>query len=520
VGDYLTGDSHQGDCSPGQSTRDTIGRRGRPALANLPSSSPSCAVLKPPATLPAEGRNSPWRPGFLSFGCVLLLYLVIGWKTSRNPYQHQFLSWYTSVVWTLPFLTSALGLTGVLVTARRVRGGRLITETPAAVTDLLLVVVPSIGREDTCPALERVLTSFGRHLPCLFPSMRVDLVVEEDCVASERISRLAAAHEATEVRVVSIPREYQTPAGTRFKARANHYAHELRIAQGEARENVWVLHMDDDTAVGADTAQALARFIGAHGAAGKEARHLAQGVLSFPRELSANRLIWLADAVRPGCDISIFAATTGLGSPRAGLHGELLLVRASVEASIGWDFGASAIVEDAQFALEFCARYPGSSDWIEGRSYGAPPATLADFLRQRERWFWGLLRLATDRATPLRGRLVLLQAVAVWMCAPLQHPVLVIGLGLMLHETSTGPVSVAIVPLWSVNFAFLFWLYWEGLKVNASASARTGRLWWEPVTLVLLLPVFSLWEGLGVARGMLKFISRRDMTFTVIAKPA
>ena len=132
MGDYLTGDSHQGDCSPGQSTRDTIGRRGRPALANLPSSSPSCAVLKPPATLPAEGRNSPWRPGFLSFGCVLLLYLVIGWKTSRNPYQHQFLSWYTSVVWTLPFLTSALGLTGVLVTARRVRGGRLITETPAA----------------------------------------------------------------------------------------------------------------------------------------------------------------------------------------------------------------------------------------------------------------------------------------------------------------------------------------------------------------------------------------------------
>ena len=47
------------------------------------------------------------------------------------------------------------------------------------------------------------------------------------------------------------------------------------------------------------------------------------------------RLLWLADAVRPASDVSVFAISTGRGTPRAGLHGELLLVRASVEATIG-----------------------------------------------------------------------------------------------------------------------------------------------------------------------------------------
>ena len=76
-----------------------------------------------------------------------------------------------------------------------------------------------------------------------------------------------------------------------------------------------------------------------------------------------------------------FSAWTGSGTPRAGVHGELLLVRASIEARIGWDFGPRSLVEDAQFALIFSARYPGRSAWFCGRCYGASPASLRDFFR-------------------------------------------------------------------------------------------------------------------------------------------
>jgi beta-1,4-mannosyltransferase len=464
----------------------------------------------------ARGRR-PGRPGLLSFVVVFAVYACLAFRAWDGEDAFGPLNWYTSLFWSLPALSSSIGLVGVVSNARRRRFDAAAQKAPERVKDLLIVVVPTVARLDNLVALERVVLSFLHHLPARFADVRVDVVIEDGCAGSGAVTRLAA-HPM--VRVMTVPRHYTTARGTRFKARANHYAHELRARDGEAKDDVWVLHMDDDTAVGPDTAVALASFITHQARAGIDACHLAQGVLAFPRELAARRILWLADAVRPGCDLSLFAATTGRGSPRIGLHGELLLVRASVEAEIGWDFGPSAIVEDAQFALEFCARYPGRSDWFTGRSYGAPPANVRDFLRQRERWSWGLLTLVTDPRVPYGRRALLLSMVAVWTAAPLQHPVVPLVLAAVLADASTSPVSPLIIPLWSLNIAFCVWLYWEGLKVNADASARGRRAWWEPVALIVLLPLFTLWEATGVARGLTKFLRGRDKAFTVITKSA
>jgi hypothetical protein len=42
----------------------------------------------------------------------------------------------------------------------------------------------------------------------------------------------------------------------------------------------------------------------------------------------------------------------------------------------------------------------------------------------------------------------------------------------------------------------------EDLKVHTPASARAQKTWWDPAALVLLLPVFALWQVTGVARGL------------------
>lgn len=454
-------------------------------------------------------------PGLTCFVVVFVLYGWLAWAGWQQREVAGPLNWYTSVMWSLPVVTSSLGLTGVLCATSRRRGEAEVVEPQAIVNDLLIVLVPTVARQDTLIALERVLLSFLQYLPARFAQVRVDVVVDEGCEGAADVARLA---DQWPIRVITVPRGYRTARGTRFKARANHYAHEQRVAEGQATDDVWVLHMDDDTAVGPETVQALARFITDQAVAGIAACHLGQGVLSFPRELAANRLLWLADAVRPGCDISLFSATTGRGNPWVGLHGELLLVRAAVEAEIGWDFGPRAIVEDAQFALEFCARYPGRSDWFAARSYGASPATLADFLRQRERWSWGLLTLVTDRTIPRRSRALLFSLVAVWTTAPLQHPFFIVVLAVAVGDASTSPVSPLFIPLWSLNMAFCVWLYWEGLKINADASARVGRSWWELVAIVVLLPLFALCEAAGVARGLVKFLRGVDSTFFVIAK--
>lgn len=463
-------------------------------------------------------RHAAWRPHIISFLITfpLLTGVTLWWV---NPTSGP-LSWYVSVVWTWPVLANLIGIWGIVRTRLQLRRNRrdLRSSRAPRCSDMLVVVVPTIGRHDTYPALERSVLSYVASLPPCFPRFRVDVLIEEGCEARDRIFDLG--RRSPFIRVVVVPKAYETVNGTRFKARANHYSHEMRIAEGEARDDVWVLHMDDDTGLALDTAVAMAQFIEQQRGAGDEAKHLAQGILTYPRENAVSRLTWFADAVRPADDIGRFSALTGVGLPLLGLHGELLLVRASIEAEIGWDFGPKAIVEDAQLALNFCRRYPGRSAWFHGRCYGASPATIRDFIRQRERWSWGLVGLAFNRTIPLRFRALLMYCVFSWIVGPLQNVFVVLGVGYLLGSTNTTPLLAALLPLWSLNLAFTFWQYWEGLRINASVSRDGRRHFWEPIAVTLLIPFLSLLEGIGGFRGFLKFIRGEENRFVVIAKPA
>jgi beta-1,4-mannosyltransferase len=499
---------------------------GQPALQVREPGRPdgNGQVRVAPATLGARrarelnGRLSRWRPAvwplILSFVVDLV---IVGWYT--KPFGG-LLGWPLTVLWTWPILTSLIGIAGIRRTRKALRRSKAHWPDQESVTseDFLVVVVSTIGRYDTYPALERSVLSYLAYLPGCFPRLRVDIVIDEGSEATGRIESLAARSEL--IRIVTVPASYCTPNGTRFKARASHYSHELRIREHEARDDLWILHMDDDTGVGPDTAVAMARFIEEQRLAGPEAKHMAQGILTYPREYAMNKLTWLADSARPAEDVARFSAWTGSGTPRAGLHGELLLVRASIEATIGWDFGPRSIVEDAQFALIFSARYPGMSAWFSGRSYGASPASLRDFIRQRERWCWGLAALVFNRSLQLRNRLLIGYSVMSWVVGPIQNVAVVMLVAFLVADHSTSPVTIFIVPLWALNMAYVIWMYWEGLRLNAAVSGGGRRKWWEPWAVILLIPVFGLMEGFGGLRGFIKFARHTENKFVVIAKPS
>ncbi|MGI8457634.1 MAG: glycosyltransferase family 2 protein [Propionibacteriaceae bacterium] len=487
----------------------------------LPTRSPGADRVGPPTADPAQ-----------SFGALVVAFVVfatVGTVTWLSTRGNGPLDTYLAVVWSLPLGGTIIGLSGALRSRRSLREAR--PERVERASEQLIVVIPTVGRRDVLPALSRVIATTSAALPLGFTRFRIDLVIEENCAVRGEIEDLASADPWTHV--VVVPASYQTPERTHFKARANHYANAVRTAEGEIRDDVWILHMDDDTDLRPDAVLELARFLHENRRCG-DALDLAQGILCYPRELASSRLVWLADAVRPGCDISIFAATTGRGSPYAGLHGEMLLVRSSIEAVIGWDFGPRTIVEDAQFALHFCSRYPGRSGWIAARSYGASPATPGDLIRQRERWVWGLLELVSgrsqrftssrDSAQPSLGPsrrhgLLMLHNTFVWACAPLGHPVVIVLCCVALRDLHTSPPLLALVPVWALNAAYGVWLYWEGLKINSAASALPRRRWWEPPCLLILSPMFTLWEVAGIARGVARFVRGGEPCFTVIAKP-
>jgi beta-1,4-mannosyltransferase len=459
-----------------------------------------------------------WRPAYWPLVISYLLVLVItGWFAEPSA---GVLAWPLTVVWTWPVFGTLIGIVGIRRTRRRLRRSETRWSGQGVTTsdDFLIVDVTTIGRDDTYPALERSVLSYIAYLPRCFPRLRIDIVIDEGCEAAGRIAGLAAGSEL--IRLVTVPVRYRTANGTRFKARASNYSHELRIREHEACDDVWVLHMDDDTGVGPDTALAMARFVEEQFQAGADAKHMAQGILTYPREYAGNRLAWLADSARPAEDVARFSAWTGSGTPRAGLHGELLLVRASIEATIGWDFGPRSIAEDAEFALVFSARYVGRSAWFGGRSYGASPASLRDFFRQRERWAWGLSALVFNRSLQLRNRLLLAYSVASWVVGPIQNVGIVLLVGVIAGDPNTSPVALFFVPLWALNMAYAIWMYWEGLRLNAAASGSGRRKWWEPWAVILLIPVFGLMEGVGGLRGFVKFARRVENKFVVIAKPS
>jgi beta-1,4-mannosyltransferase len=464
----------------------------------------------------SRSAHGAWQPGiapFLITFCVVLSVSLVVFRPNPTP-----LGWTLSVVWSLPAYASMVSLQGTLLIRRRYKRRTQMTPPAPAREDALIVVVPTIGRDDTYPALERSVRSYTAYLPAYFPHLRIDVIIEEGCAARDRIVELARS--LPKVRVVEVPAAYQTPNGTRFKARANHYAHEFRIAEDETRDHMWVLHMDDDTGVGPDTAAALAQFINRQRRAGPDGKHMAQGILTYPRENAVSRLTWLADAIRPADDIGRLRALTGLGNPIGGVHGELLLIRASIEASLGWDYGPKAIVEDAQIAMLFSQRYPGRSDWFEGRSYGASPASLRDFVRQRERWAWGLIALCFNRDIPRRYRALLSLSVGTWLISPFQNVGIVLLIAWFTGSLNTSPVTESILLLWALNFGYAVGTYWEGLRVNVRASADSRRRWWELVAVVAGIPLFAFIEGCGAVRGLVKFVTRRERRFTVIAKPA
>ena len=278
------------------------------------------------------------------------------------------------------------------------------------------------------------------------------------------------------VRIIIVPQDLSdAPHGTRFKARANHYAHELRIEEGEARHDVWVLHMDDDTGVGPDTAAALAQFINRqHRLSPEAAKHIAQGILDVPARARAS-------AVSPGSPTrsappttsARFRALTGLGTPAAGVHGELLLLRARYEAAIGWDFGPKAIVEDAQLALRFCGASRGRATGSRPLLRSRIPRDLARGLRQTARTLgvgaaWNLL---TQPSISLRRRLLFMPTSPLGRGA-VRQPDRPFAVGFLIEDPYIAPVDMLVGLAGPSISGFYIWLYWEGFKINVSWSER------------------------------------------------
>jgi egghead protein (zeste-white 4 protein) len=427
-----------------------------------------------------------------------------------------FVNWYGTVVWTLPCGIAVIGIWGASV-SRKVIKAEATEEPVGIIKDPLDVVLTTRGTADVIGALARVVPSM-KHFAEHFTNVTVYIVTEEGAEALTNIRALAAGIGAT---VIVVPADYQTARGTKFKARAAQFALEWRIDQmggpNKVPTNHHTYHLDDDTSVCSDTVRGLASFVNKN--RGPSGKFLAQGILTYKRKHSTSLWMWLADAIRTADDLLRFPLTTGRGYPRAGLHGENLIVRTFCLAAITWDFGPNEIVEDSRYALAFCDRYPGKSAWGTFRCYGATPISPWELVCQRRRWAEGMDGLATNSSVPFKERLLVIHNMLIWSTGITQPVVIVAFISWIVGDYNVAPVTPWIAPFWVISVSYTCWAYYEGLWANANASG-----WKRPKLhhVLLMFPgilFFSLLEGMGGTLGAIRHFSGRTPTFDMIKKP-
>ncbi|GAC1368151.1 MAG: hypothetical protein NVSMB32_13220 [Actinomycetota bacterium] len=285
-----------------------------------------------------------------------------------------------------------------------------------------------------------------------------------------------------------IPADYRTPAGSRYKARALHYA----LEASNLAEDGWIFHLDEETHL---TRSAV---VGIRDAILEEERsrayRIGQGMILYHRNLDSHPFFTLADMIRTGEDLGRFHAQHRLGFTLFGLHGSFILVRNNVERAVGFDVGPEgSLTEDAFWALRQMARGQRCR-WVEGCVIEQAPASLRDFLRQRRRWFSGLVRVVLYAETKTWIRLPLALSTTLWAVSWLGMAYALVNLGLGLR----WPPPLA----WLGDGALAMYTvsYLIGLYVNLRdrpRMARRRRILLFAAQLVLV-PVFTLLEAAAV----------------------
>lgn len=456
----------------------------------------------------ADGLERSPRLGLSLFNLVILysfiltILLLIVRRTEDHPFNL-----YISILWSLYTPAAILGIIGAL------KSRKLFTSSGSMRCQKRLhVVIPTVGTAGVMSALNRVIASIYDYSPEYFDDFTVDIVIDDPSPCKEEIEK--ALEGRRNGRLLIVPSWFKCRNGAVSKARALEYAKEERRKSGESGENEFIYHLDDDTAVSRETMASIADFIN------NESKNydLAQGILSFPHSYSKSGISKIADSVRPSDDLTRFYFFTGfLHMPLAGLHGEHLLIRASVEDQIGWDFGPTK-VEDTAFGLEFAKKFGKKSYFLNSCVLGSSPQTLKDFIKQRRRWYCGIISLAFNRRDIKAIKIPLMAYAALTMFSPMQYILVVLIISAII-STKALPESLLFLPVWSLNFSYQLWLYEEGYHKNRGLYARSGyeRSWMRFLVLPLIYVSGSI-EALAVGLGFLDYI-KRDTSFDVIEKP-
>jgi egghead protein (zeste-white 4 protein) len=355
------------------------------------------------------------------------------------------------------------------------------TAAPAHAIDNL-VSYRIISRGQNFQALLQTIDSIGR-------------VMRENPLFAYRIEVVTdlAVKIPSGVRHFLMPANYRTARGTMYKARAMQYA----LEHSDLRPDAWIMHLDEESEVTPSVVNGIAAAVAEEEKSGQH--RIGQGAILYHRLLDRHPFLTLADSLRTADDLGRFYLQYRFGKAVFGMHGSFILVRNSVEKAVGFDLGPEgSITEDTYWSLVLSASGHGFR-WVDGYILEQSTQSLADFLKQRRRWFLGLTLAVVSAPAPWKEKAVLGASLVTWASTLLAWPITIAD----LVTGTTAPEWIQI----AASFALAGYAthYLVGLFVNLNDRQVYG---WKRLCLyvfqILALPVYSVMESAAVIYAVLR----------------
>lgn len=414
----------------------------------------------------------------LFFGLLTLQNAL--WHDGREPVKvwEHILGW-LSISWILPLPAAVVGFIGLMMYRAPM--------SPVAPVDRMdrLVSFRVVSRGQNRAALAGTVANIRaqmRYWP-LFP-YRIEVVTDIPV-------DLGANADLTQA---VVPPDYQTAKGSLFKARALHYM----LEHSDLPDEAWIMHLDEESHISASLVAGIRSAVTEEEERGTY--RIGQGAILYQGNLRTHTFLTLADMIRTGEDLSRFHFQHRLGTTIFGLHGSFILVQNRVEKEVGFDFGpVGSLTEDAFWALREMEN-GRRCRWVDGFLVEQSTQSVRDFIRQRRRWFVGLVLVALAAPVALKYRLAIGISTALWAVS-----------WISVLYTYLNLLSGVLTPWWiqlGGNFIFAYYVvqYVVGLKLNLDnyppfGGRQTLRFY---VLQVIFIPVFQVLEGIGVVYGLVK----------------
>jgi beta-1,4-mannosyltransferase len=424
---------------------------------------------------------------------VAVLYLIqrFAWPHTARPRTELEWAWsFGSLLWLSAVLPAACELTGLMM-HRHPRTHRKAE--PIQQFVCWRIVSRGLNTEALTATILRCRAE-SRKLP-LF---RYSIEVITDT------SHEGLPEPADDLSYIRVPADYRTPNGTRNKARALEYA----CRHSSLADEVWIVHCDEESHPTASGIRGIAAMIAEEEASGQ--LRIGQGTIVYHRDWKNHPFFTLSDCIRTGSDLGRLYLSMRAGVPFFGLHGSYIVVRNDVEKKVGFDLGPrGSLAEDAWWG---CVQMQTGRRcrWVEGYLEEQCTQSMKDFMKQRQRWFCGLVKVALHAPVKLRWRVMVGISMVAWALAPLAWAYTI------SHFVFGGYVDPWIRMLANGAFAVYVTTTLVGLRINLSEhGVKSGpkRFGWC-VAWLCLMPLFSLMESAAVAYAILKPTS----TFHVVKK--